>query len=142
MLRPMRGRRPAGIWIIVGLQVALAITMLPGIAERFPGASPISGVSLDQLVQQAFVVWAVLNVLASLWLWTLSRRGWALTMVLVGVGLVGNLYLWFLNEPNFVRMAIQAITALYLNSAPIRRIFQREDDVTTIQLRDAETEAA
>ncbi len=117
--------------------------MLPGIAERFPGASPISGVSLDQLVQQAFVVWAVLNVLASLWLWTLSRRGWALTMVLVGVGLVGNLYLWFLNgEPNFVRMAIQAATALYLNSAPIRRIFQREDDVTTIQLRDAETEAA
>ncbi len=81
-------------------------------------------------------------MLASLWLATLSRRGWALTMVLVGIGLIGNLYLWFLNEPNFVRMAIQAATALYLNSAPIRRIFQREDDVTTIQLRDTETEPA
>jgi len=133
----MRGR-PAGIWIIVALQIALAVTMLPGIAETFPGASPIAGVSLDQLTQQIFVAWAVINVLASLWLATLSRRGWALTMVLVGVGLIGNLYLWFMGDPNFVRMAIQAATALYLNSAPIRRIFQRDDEISTIQLRESD----
>jgi len=137
MLRPMRGR-PAGIWIIVALQIALAATLLPGVAERFPGASPIGGVSLDQLWQQIYIGWAALNLFAALWLWTLSRRGWALTMVLVGIGLIGNLYLWFLGEPHFVRMAIQAATALYLNSAPIRLIFQRDDDVPRIQLHESE----
>lgn len=133
----MRGR-PAGIWIIVALQIALAVTMLPGIAERFPGTSPIAGVSLDQLTQQIFIVWAVINVLASLWLATLSRRGWALTMVLVGIGLIGNLYLWFVNDPNFVRMAIQAATALYLNSDPVRRLFQRDEEVPVIQLHESD----
>ncbi|HYI22347.1 MAG TPA: hypothetical protein VEX62_06885 [Candidatus Limnocylindrales bacterium] len=130
----MRGRRPAGIWIIVALQMALAITLLPGFAERFPGASPISGMSLDTLWQQIYLGWAVVNVLSALWLWTLSRRGWALTMVLVGIGLSANLIMWFNGEPNFVRMAIQAATALYLNSAPVREIFLREHDVSRIEL--------
>jgi hypothetical protein len=128
--------RPAGLWIIVALQIALAITLLPGVAETIPGVSPISTMTMEELWRYLYIGWAVLNVLAALWLWTLSRRGWVLVMVLVGIGLVANLYLWFLGQPAFVRMAIQAATALYLNSAPIRRLFLRHPDLPTIRLTE------
>jgi hypothetical protein len=134
----MKRRRPAGIWIIVALQIALAITLLPGVAETFPAASPIEGIAATDLWRQVYIGWAVINVLAALWLWTLSRRGWALVMVLVGIGLVANLYLWFLGQPAFVRMAIQAATALYLNSSLVRGLFQRDEEDQRIKLRESE----
>ena len=112
--------RPWGIWVVVGLQVALAITLLPGIAETFPGASPIGGILMSDLWRDIYLGWAVINVLAALWLWTLSRRGWVMVMVLVGIGLIANLFLWTIGQPAWLRMAIQAATAFYLNSAPVR----------------------
>ena len=131
-------RRPWGIWVVVGLQFALAITLLPGFAETFPGVSPIGGVELGDVWRPIYLGWAIVNVLAALWLWTLSRRGWVLTMVLVGIGLIANLYLWWLGEPNWLRMAIQAVTAIYLNAALVRLLFMRPVEVDTIVLRDNE----
>jgi hypothetical protein len=135
-------RRPWGIWVVIGLQIALAVTLLPWFAETFPGASPIGGITLDDLWRDFYLGWAVLNILAALWLWTLSRRGWVLTMLLVGLGLIGNLVLWLLNEPNWIRMAIQAMTAFYLNSSPVRALFERREEADTLVLRDPEAEAA
>jgi hypothetical protein len=135
-------RRPWGIWVVIGLQVALAITLLPWFAETFPGASPLTGVSLSDLWRDIYLGYALLSILAALWLWTLSRRGWVLVMVLVGIGLIGNLALWFFNEPNWIRMAIQAATAFYLNSAPVRALFEQREEVDTLVLRDIEPEAA
>ena len=135
-------RRPWGIWVVVGLQFALAITLLPWVAESFPGVSPIAEISATDLWHDIYIGWAIVNVLAALWLWTLSRRGWVLVMVLVGVGLVANLYLWFLGEPAWLRMAIQAATAFYLNSAPVRHLFEQRHDVEAIVLRDAEEATA
>ena len=124
--------------MVVGLQIALAITLLPRFAETFPGVSPIGGVELTDIWRPIYLGWAIFNVLAALWLWTLSRRGWVLTMVLVGIGLIANLYLWWLGDPNWLRMAIQAATAIYLNSSPVRDLFMRPEEVDTIVLRDSE----
>lgn len=131
-------RRPAGIWIVVGLQVALAVTLLPFVAESYPGVSPIAGMKLEDVWHDIYLGWAVINILAALWLWTLSRRGWVLVMVLVGVGLLANLYLWWLGQPAWIRMAILAATAFYLNSAPVRQLFERHRVAQAIVLRDAE----
>ena len=135
-------RRPWGVWMVVGLQIALAITLLPWVAESFTGISPISGIGITDLWHDIYVGWAIVNVLAALWLWTLSRRGWVLVMVLVGIGLVANLFLWATGQPAWVRMAIQAATAFYLNSAPVRQLFEKHSDVATIVLRDPDPEAA
>ena len=130
-------RRPWGIWVVVGLQVALAITLLPGFAESFPGISPIGGITVNELWRNLALGWAVINVLAAVWLWTLSRRGWVLVMVLVGIGLVANLFLWSIGQPAWLRMAIQAATAFYLNAAPVRALFVRHDEDEPIVLRDS-----
>lgn len=130
-------RRPAGIWIIVILQIATAVTLLPGVAETFPGISPIGGMPLSDFGRWVYVMWAALAILAALWLWTLSRRGWAMIMVLTGLGLIGNLVLWYTGNPNFVRMAIQAATALYLNTSAVQQLFLRREQVSTIQLSES-----
>jgi len=133
---PSSMRRPFGIRAVVVLEIFLAVTLLPGFAERFTGLSPIAGWSLDELTSGVFIGWALINVLAAIWLWTLSRRGWALTMILLGIGLIGSLVLWWTGQPHFVRMALQAATALYLNSAPVRRLFERSTEIETIVLRE------
>jgi hypothetical protein len=127
------------MWVVIALQIALFITLLPWFAENFPGLSPDDHLGLSR---EIYVGWAVLNLVAALWLWTLSRRGWVLTMVLVGIGLIANLYLWSIGEPAWIRMGIQAATAFYLNSAPIRELFERRRTVEPIILRDPEPEAA
>ena len=132
-------RRPWGIWVVIVLQIALAITLLPWFAERLPGLTPADNVAFGN---ELYIAWAVVNVAAALWLWTLSRRGWVLTMVLVGIGLIANLYLWSIGQPTWIRMAIQATTAFYLNSAPIRQLFERRRDIEPIVLRDPELESA
>jgi hypothetical protein len=135
-------RRPWGIWVVVALQVALAMTLLPWVAESFPGASPLAGITLSDMWHEIYIVWAILNVLAAIWLWTLSRRGWVLVMVLVGIGLVANLYLWSIGQPAWLRMAIQAATAFYLNSSPVRNLFERRTRFDSIVMRDTDAEAA
>src|SRR3954453_218322 len=132
-------RRPWGIWVVIGLQVALFVTLLPWFAETFPGLTPADNIDLGR---ELYLGWGALNIVAAIWLWTLSRRGWVLTMVLVGVGLIANLYLWSIGEPAWVRMGIQAATAFYLNSEPIRVLFERRHSVEPIILRDTEPEAA
>jgi|SRR3954451_1053792 hypothetical protein len=131
--------RPWGIWVVIALQVALAITLLPWFAESVPGLTPADNVELGH---ELYLAWAVLNLVAALWLWTLDRRGWVLTMVLVGIGLIANLYLWSIGQPAWIRMGIQAATAFYLNSAPIRELFERRSEVAPIVLRDADLDTA
>ena len=128
-------RRPWGIWVVIGLQIALLVTLLPWFSEAFPAFTPADNIELGR---EIYIAWGVINLIAALWLWTLSRRGWVLTMVLVGIGLTFNLGLWFINEPAWIRMAIQALTAFYLNSAPVRALFERKTEVTTVMLRDTE----
>jgi hypothetical protein len=96
--------------------------------------------SMSDLWHDIYLGWAILNILAALWLWTLSRRGWVLVMVLVGIGLVANLFLWSIGQPAWVRMAIQAATAFYLNSAPVRELFEKRHTAPTIMLRDTDGE--
>jgi len=60
--------RPWGIWVVIALQVALAITLLPWFAESVPGLTPADNVELGH---ELYLAWAVLNLVAALWLWTL-----------------------------------------------------------------------
>jgi hypothetical protein len=131
--------RPWSIYVVIGLQIALFVTLLPWFSETFPGLSPADNIDLSH---EIYVVWGVLNLGSALWLWSLSRRGWVLTMILVGIGLVANIYVWSIGHPAWVRMAVQAATAFYLNSAPIRALFERRRTFEPIVLRDSDAETA
>jgi hypothetical protein len=116
-------RRPLGIWIIVAMQVLLAGSLLIVAATDTDVGSTTSGVPLEPEARALYAAWAVMAMVFAFWLWRLKRRGWVLTMMLTGISLAANLAIWWSGDPNFVRMGLQAVTAFYLNSAPVRDLF-------------------
>lgn len=121
-------RRPLGIWIIVTLQMLLAVSLLAGVVTNTDVLSSTSDQALEPATRVAYLAWAVMTLVFAFWLWRLKRRGWVLTMVLTGLSLAANLAEWWSGDPNFVRMAFPAATAFYLNSAPVRDLFLPHDD--------------
>jgi hypothetical protein len=93
---------------------------------------------MTQVESQFYVAAAIVIIFGALWLWMLSRRGWVFTMVLVGLALVANLYFWFIGEPHWIRMTVQAFSAFYLNSAPVRELFLTEPTVTRLDVGGTE----
>jgi hypothetical protein len=116
-------RRPLGIWIIVATQMLLAGSLLAGAATNIDIASGASDRPLEPETRVVYVGWAIITLVFAFWLWRLKRRGWVLTMLITGLALAANLAIWWSGDPNFLRMGLQAVTAFYLNSAPVRDLF-------------------
>jgi hypothetical protein len=121
-------RRPLGIWIIVAVQVLLAVSLLAGVVTNSDVLSSAPDQALTPEARAVYLAWAIMTLVFAFWLWRLKRRGWVLTMVLTGLSLAANLADWWSGDPNFVRMAFPALTAFYLNSAPVRDLFLPHDD--------------
>jgi hypothetical protein len=111
-------------------------------------ATNLSGADIHRLaegdpVARGFVLlWCALVITAVVLLLALRRRGWALMMVLVGLSLAANLATWWFHpgEARWVTMGIDVLTALYLNSAQVRRLFLQRHEVTRISLGGRVTE--
>jgi hypothetical protein len=116
-------RRPVGIWIIVAGQTLLGLGMLLGGITNTEFMTDTPDAPLHPEARVIYVLWALISFLFAFWLWRLERRGWVLTMTLTGFSLTANIALWWLGEPDWVRMGIQAVVALYLNSVPVRQLF-------------------
>ena len=73
---------------------------------------------------------AALKVVAAVGLWVGSKRAWVLTMLLVGLSLVIliALYLSGVDEPRYLRLAINVVIAFYLNQGLVHDYFERRDD--------------
>jgi len=131
-------KRPAGIWIIVILQTlnsALAILdVVTG--TDLSGGQLGRMATADPLVRGIVLGWAGLLIIATVSLFLLHRRGWALMMLLVGISLLGHLAIYW-NEraaTQWVSMAVAALSAFYLNSAAVRGLFLRHHEVSRITL--------
>jgi len=78
-------------------------------------------------------VLAILKIAAAVGLWVGSRRAWVLTMLLVGVSLLLliALHLGGVDEPRYVRLAINVVIAFYLNQGLVRDYFEPRQDVAS-----------
>jgi hypothetical protein len=131
-------RRPAGIWIIVVVELVNAVLTL---VDRLTGLDVVNSgaqrLGIDsEALRWVAVAWAVLVVVAALSLWLLHRRGWVLMMVLVGGALAANLVVWWLDAEatNWVRLTLNIVVAFYLNSAQVRDLFLARHEVSRIAL--------
>ncbi|MFN8620381.1 MAG: hypothetical protein U0869_06505 [Chloroflexota bacterium] len=133
----IRGR-PLGIWMIVILQlVSAGINILDVAFGTNLTDSRFQATMTATPVAKWFVLaWAIFVIVASLWLLSLRKRGWALMMLLVGLSLAVHLSVWW-NTPQdtaWVRFAIAVVTAFYLNSAQVRRLFEDRHEVSRITI--------
>jgi len=102
--------------------------LVPSLAER----------SLRDLAAQgdigkgAVTAFCILALLACVGMWFLSQRAWVLTMVLVGTALVLGLYSWTQADPNFARLFVNAVIALYLNQGEVQVAVGRRKHVAAL----------
>jgi hypothetical protein len=121
-----RRQRPIGVVLIAAFLVADAALAL---AQKF---LDFQGGTRQDLISDpggqgsvAIVVLVILRIVAAVGLWFGWRRGWVLTMLLVGISLIIDLWLYFNGERYYVRMAFDVILAFYLNQGAVREYFAR-----------------
>jgi hypothetical protein len=120
-----RRERPLGVVLIAAFLVADAALALAGmffdlgsLTRQDLLAAPVGQGRI------AITVLVVLRLVAAVGLWFGWRRGWVLTMLLVGISLVLDLWLYWNGQPQYLRMAFDVILALYLNQGAVRDHFQ------------------
>jgi hypothetical protein len=78
----------------------------------------------DGQVSLIIIVLVLLRLMAAVGLWAGWRRGWVLTMLLVGISLVLDLWLYWHGRALYLRMATDVVLALYLNQGAVRQWFE------------------
>jgi hypothetical protein len=122
---PPARRRPLGVVLIAAF---LVIDAALSLGEHLFGWG--TGTRQDLLndpsgrTSLVIVVLVALRLVAAVGLWLGWRRGWVLTMLLVGISLVVNLWLYWNGQPLYLRMAIDVVLALYLNQGAVREWFE------------------
>ena len=120
-----RPRRPVGVVLIAAFLVidaALAI----GARVFDIGTGTRQDVFAGPEGQTSIVVMVLvgLRVVAAVGLWLGWRRGWVLTMLLVGISLAIDLWLYWNGQAQYIRMTIDVVLALYLNQGAVRDWFE------------------
>ena len=111
-----------------GLKLALVFG-LPTVGAPLP---VIVGPAVTNTVA---LVWAVVTIIGVLGLLARTRWGWVLTMLLVGGGLVIDLYQYLIGQPTPVALAVHVATAFYLNQRSVRAM--AEDVIHDVSAGDA-----
>jgi hypothetical protein len=136
-----RRQRPLGVVVIAVFLVADAVLSL---AENLLdlGTGTRQGIFADAGGQLSLliIVLVALRLVAAVGLWLRWRRGWVLTMLLVGASLVINLWAYWQGQHLYVRMAIDVVLALYLNQGAVRAYFDPQPNRTPAPAPDPEAD--
>jgi hypothetical protein len=129
------GRWPFGILVVSVLRLIDAgLLIFVGMAAR---GMPVSGLPIlggDPAITRALdFALAGLAILGVVGLLAFRRWGWVLTMVLVGVSLLGDLIRVAIGEPGYLALTLHVLTAFYLNGRSVRALAQQHlDDDTRV----------
>lgn len=133
-------KRPPAVTIIGCLFILVALaTMLVGLFDLLTLLTSIAGNPLAALwaavehldwatiVQVAAIPYLLVNglleLLIGIGLLQLRSRAWLWAMMLLGLSLMQNLYAYWLGNPDFFNMAIDAFFVLLLNQTEVQEAF-------------------
>jgi hypothetical protein len=118
----MRAGRPFSIIALAVLAAAGGIWVLGAVAGLRPvDQYPFGSIKLgDDVARAIALVWGVVLLISAILIALLNRWGWAVLMVVTGIGLLAALWQWWIGNPEPVRLAIFVVTAFYLNAREVR----------------------
>jgi hypothetical protein len=124
------GRWPFGILVVSVLRLIDAgLLLFVGMAAR---GMPVSGLPIlgnDPTITRALdFALAGLAIAGVIGLLAFRRWGWVLTMVLVGVSLLGDLIRVAIGEPGYLALTLHVLTAFYLNGRSVRALAHQHVD--------------
>lgn len=139
------GKRPFGIYAIVllflmfgaaaGLDIVrlrfgLPTSLLTQIAELLSESSSVLG--LPRLIFRDASILILINVaivfvlaFTAVGLWFRWRQAWVAAMVLIGIGLVYNIWAYLESTPLYVNMLINVLAVFYLNERSVQAYFEQ-----------------
>jgi uncharacterized membrane protein (DUF2068 family) len=117
--------RPLGVAVIAVFLVLDALAALGQLALDSPLMTRTNTLlEIHEWMPGVVAVVALLRLVAAVGLWLGSRRAWVLTMLLVGIGLLFSLYIYWVGDPPYARLAIDIVIAFYLNQGAVRDYFE------------------
>jgi hypothetical protein len=134
-----RHARPFGVallsvlWIGYGGLAILSLLDVPNIPLAAM-ARVVQSFGLADVVHGGL---AVIAAITALGLWFMRSWGWVLGMLLAGVGLAFDVYVYYQGQPAFAYMVLGVAIVFYLNQGDVRgRFFTVTEPVSTVQLPD------
>ncbi len=129
----MVGRWPVGILVVAILRIIDAVS-LAAIGLGIQGL-PTDGLPLLEdspiLTQSLDIVLAAATIIGVVGLLAFRRWGWVLTMILVGLGLLGELIRVVIGQPDHLGLLLLVLSAFYLNQRSVRAMAGRHLDPDT-----------
>jgi len=117
-------RRPFGLYLIIVLQLFLAIFLALALLGEKTIATYLKGFVQNPIFYTWFG-WVVIGflVLAVLGLLLLKRWAWILTMILTGILLAFSIWSYFQGSPHYLEMVIYIVIVFYLNQRDVQSPF-------------------
>lgn len=139
------GKRPFGVYAtvllfllfiaaaaldIVRLRVGFPSRLLQRIAEVLNESASLSMLPplfvSDEFVLILINIGIIVVLVATLvGLWFRVRQAWVAALLLVGVGLVYNIWSYLEGTPLYLSMLIHVVAVFYLNERSVRMVFER-----------------
>jgi hypothetical protein len=118
----MHARRPFSIIALAVLAAAGGLWALSAALGLRPvDRYPLGHIELSEDVARLVALtWAVMLLVSAGLILLLHRWGWALLMIVTGIGLVAALWQWWIGNAEPVRLLIFVATAFYLNAREVR----------------------
>jgi hypothetical protein len=114
----LRGQLPQPTWQDIARLLTQQVS-LTGLVDTLINEQRL------QLVGHILVILAVVTVIVGLWLRV--RQAWVMAMLLVGLGLVYNIWHYLDGTPLYVSMLIHVVAVFYLNDRGVRLYFAQAE---------------
>lgn len=118
--------RPFGIYVVIAIMLLQIVASVTDIwATNFLKLPSIGIASLDNQLL-AFIIRgaiALAIIVTMIGLWRLKRWAWYATMILFGIFLVWNIWLYFEQDPVYLNLLAGIIAVFYLNLREVQAAF-------------------
>lgn len=115
---------------IVRLRIGFPTVLLSRVGEFLQQASSLSGITHRLVSDERILIWIngviiVMLLVSIVGLWFRERDAWIMAMILIGIGLVYNIWSYLEGDARYFNMLIHVVAVFYLNERSVQLVYER-----------------